>query len=140
MVSGGCCLVAADGLLIAVISLVVKHRLYVCTFTGCGARASLLHGMWDLLVPGIEPVVPCVGWQVLNHWATKEVLLTSLYYDTIGKLMCFRNENPFGQAKRNRNVMNVAFVRKILNSGFLSWENHSGDSYWAIHRLLSILM
>lgn len=27
-----------------------------------------------------------------------------------------------------------------LNSGFLSWKNHSGDSYWNIHRLLSILM
>ena len=28
-----------------------------------GARASVLHGMWDLLVPGTEHVVPCIAWQ-----------------------------------------------------------------------------
>lgn len=29
---------------------------------------------------------------------------------------------------------------KILNSDFLSLEKHRGDTYWTIHRILSILM
>ena len=36
-------------------SWALEHRL-----SSCGARASLLHGMWDLLGPGIEPVSPAL--------------------------------------------------------------------------------
>ena len=34
----------------------LKHRL-----SSCGARAQLLHGMWDLPGPGVEPVAPALA-------------------------------------------------------------------------------
>ena len=37
-------------------SVVVAHRL-----SGCGTWAQLLHGMWDLPRPGIEPVSPALA-------------------------------------------------------------------------------
>ena len=46
-------LVVVHGLLIAVASLVVEHGL-----SSCGSRAWLLHSMWDLPRPGLEPVFP----------------------------------------------------------------------------------
>ena len=33
-------------------------------------HVTLLHGMWDL----DQTCVPCIGRQILNHWATREVL------------------------------------------------------------------
>ena len=79
-VSGGYS-VAAHGLLIAVASLVVEHRLQgvwtsvVVTrglsscglralehrLSSCGAWAQLRRGMWDLPAPGIEPVFPALA-------------------------------------------------------------------------------
>ena len=40
-------------------------RALECRLTSCGARALLLRGMWDLPVPGIEPVLPALAgrWQ-----------------------------------------------------------------------------
>ena len=37
-------------------SQVLEHRL-----SNCGARAQLLHGMWDLPRPGIEPMSPALA-------------------------------------------------------------------------------
>ena len=37
-------------------SVVEAHGL-----SGCGSRASLLRGMWDLPRPGIEPVPPALA-------------------------------------------------------------------------------
>ena len=37
-------------------SVVVAHGL-----SSCGARALLLHGMWDLPRPGLEPVSPALA-------------------------------------------------------------------------------
>ena len=34
--------------------------------SSCGARASLLHGMWDLPGPGIEPVSPALAGRFLS--------------------------------------------------------------------------
>ena len=36
--------------------LVAEHRLQSCRLSSCGSRAQLLHGMWDLPRPGLEPV------------------------------------------------------------------------------------
>ena len=46
-------LVVECGLLIAVAGLVVEHGL-----RSCGKQTLLLHGMWDLSGPGIEPMSP----------------------------------------------------------------------------------
>ena len=44
------------GPLTIVASLVAEHRLQTCRLSDCGSRAQLLHGMWDLPRPGLEPV------------------------------------------------------------------------------------
>ena len=62
------------GLLTAVASLIVQHGIQACGlsscgtqvlecggFSGCGARAQLLGGMWDLPGPGIEPMSPALA-------------------------------------------------------------------------------
>ena len=38
----------------------------------CGTQAWLPCGMWDLSVPGMEPVSPCTARQILNHRTTRE--------------------------------------------------------------------
>ena len=64
--------VAVRGLLTAVASPVVEQRLQACGLSSCGSQAQLLHGMWDLPGPGLEPVSPCISMQILNHCATRE--------------------------------------------------------------------
>ena len=39
----------------------VKHRLQTGRLSNCGSRAQLLHGMWDLPRPGLEPVCPALA-------------------------------------------------------------------------------
>ena len=52
---------AVRGLLIAMASPVVEHRLQACGLSSCGSRAQLLCGMWDLPRPGLEPVSPALA-------------------------------------------------------------------------------
>ena len=42
-------------------SLVAEHRLQMRRLSNCGSRAQLLHGMWDLPRPGLEPVSPALA-------------------------------------------------------------------------------
>ena len=42
-------------------SLVAEHRLQTHRLSNCGSRAQLLHGMWDLPRPGLEPVSPALA-------------------------------------------------------------------------------
>ena len=42
-------------------SLVAEHRLQTRRLSSCGAQAQLLHGMWDLPRPGLEPVSPALA-------------------------------------------------------------------------------
>ena len=48
--------IAVRGPLTIMASLVVEHRLQTRRLSNCGSRAQLLHGMWDLPRPGLEPV------------------------------------------------------------------------------------
>ena len=64
--------IAVHGPLTVAASLVAEHRLQTRRLSSCGSQAQLLHGMWDLPKPGLEPVVPCIGRQILNHRATRE--------------------------------------------------------------------
>ena len=54
-------------------SVVVAHELSSCglqalerRLSSCGARAELLHGMWGLPGPGIEPVSPVLAGRFLT--------------------------------------------------------------------------
>ena len=42
-------------------SLVAEHRLQTRRLSNCGSRAQLLCGMWDLPIPGLEPVSPALA-------------------------------------------------------------------------------
>ena len=42
-------------------SLVAEQRLQTLRLSSCGLRAQLLHGMWDLPRPGLEPVSPALA-------------------------------------------------------------------------------
>ena len=54
-------LIAVCGPLTIAASLVAEHRLQTRTLSNCGSRAQLLHGMWDLPRPGLEPVSPALA-------------------------------------------------------------------------------
>ena len=41
--------------------------------SGCGARAELFRGMWNLPKSGIEPVSPALADDFLKNWTTGEV-------------------------------------------------------------------
>ena len=41
--------------------LVAEHRLQTRRLSNCGSRAELLHGMWDLPRPGLEPASPALA-------------------------------------------------------------------------------
>ena len=53
--------IVVRGPLIIAASLVVEHRLQTRRLSSCGSRAQLLHGMWDLPRPGLEPVSPALA-------------------------------------------------------------------------------
>ena len=50
--------IAVRGPLTIVASPVAEHRLQTRRLSSCGSRAQLLHGMWDLPRPGLEPTSP----------------------------------------------------------------------------------
>ena len=59
--SGGHSSSRCAGLFTIAASLVAEHRLQTCRLSSCGSRDSLLHGMWDLPRPGLEPVSPALA-------------------------------------------------------------------------------
>ena len=87
LVSRGPSLVAVRGVLLALTSLVEECGLWgahdsvfsVLRLSTCGTQACLLLGVWDLPGPQIEPVVACMGGQILNHRATREARRSAFY-------------------------------------------------------------
>ena len=53
--------IVVGGPLTIAASLVAEHRLQTCRLGSCGSRAQLLHSMWDLPRPGLEPVSPALA-------------------------------------------------------------------------------
>ena len=53
--------IAVHGPLTIAASLVAEHRLQTRRLSSRGARAQLLHGMWDLPRPGLESVSPALA-------------------------------------------------------------------------------
>ena len=53
--------IAVHGPLTIVAPLVAEHRLQTRRLSNCGSWAQLLHGMWDLPRPGLEPVSPALA-------------------------------------------------------------------------------
>ena len=67
----GSLFIAVRGPLTIAASVVAERRLQTRRLSNCGSRAQLLRGMWDLPRPGLEPVSPALGRQILNHCATR---------------------------------------------------------------------
>ena len=53
--------IAVCGPLTIAASLVAEYRLQTRRLSSCSSRAQLLHGMWDLPRPGLEPVSPALA-------------------------------------------------------------------------------
>ena len=53
--------ITVHGPLTIAASLVAEHRLQTRRLSNCGSQAHLLHGMWDLPRPGLEPVSPALA-------------------------------------------------------------------------------
>ena len=53
--------IVVRGPLTIVDSLVAEHRLQTRRLSSCGSWAQLLHGMWDLPRPGLEPLSPALA-------------------------------------------------------------------------------
>ena len=53
--------IAVRGPLTVTASLVAEHRLQTHRLSRCGSRAQLLHSMWDLPGPGLEPASPALA-------------------------------------------------------------------------------
>ena len=53
--------ITVRGPLTIVASLVAEYRLQTRRLSSCGSRAQLLHSMWDLPGPGLEPVSPALA-------------------------------------------------------------------------------
>ena len=53
--------IALSGPLTIAASPVAEHRLQMRRLSNCGSRAQLLHGMWDLPRPGLEPGSPALA-------------------------------------------------------------------------------
>ena len=53
--------IAVHGPLTIAASVVAEHRLQTRRLSGCGSRAQLLRGMWDLPRPGLELVSPALA-------------------------------------------------------------------------------
>ena len=58
--------ITVHGPLTIAASLVPEHRLQTRRLSHCGSRAQLLHGMWDLPTPGLEPVSPALAGRFLT--------------------------------------------------------------------------
>ena len=70
--------IAVHGPLTVAASLVVEHTLQTRRLSSCGSRAQLLHGMWDLPRPGLEPVSPALAGRFLTTAPPGKPLQNSL--------------------------------------------------------------
>ena len=101
----GLLFVAVRRLLIKVSSLVVEHRfqarglqqLWHAVFSSCGMRALLLHGMWDLPRPGLEPVSPALAGGFLttlppgqSYHRILNIVLCAVQQDLVVELILFQ--------------------------------------------------
>ena len=76
-------------------SLVAEHRLQTRRLNNCGSRAQLLHGMWDLPRPGLEPVSPALAGR-FSTTAPPGKPLHFILVKIINRLYLFRLHNFTG--------------------------------------------
>ena len=106
--------IAVRGSLTVVASLVAENRLQTRRLSNCGSRAQLLHGMWDLPGPGLEPVSPALAGGLSTtappgkpqEWLLKmKEILQSLLKTPLLSSACYSSHgalktNSFNQAEK----------------------------------------
>ena len=70
-------------------SLVVEHRLQTRRLSSCGSRTQLLHDMWDLPRPGLEPVSPALAGRFSTTAPPGKPLILYFYFYVLGRLVMF---------------------------------------------------
>ena len=82
-------------------SVVVAHRLQQLWLTSsraqassCGARASLLHSMWDLPGPGLEPVSPALAGRFFTTESPGKSLASLFFFLIFGCAACADLSSP----------------------------------------------
>ena len=83
-------------------SLVVEHRLQTRRLSNCGSQAQLLHGMWDLPGPGLEPVSPALA----GGFLTTAPPVKPRKYD----FLCDSLYPPFPSPSFNQSLSRKAFA------------------------------
>ena len=79
--------IAVRGPLTITASLVVEHRLQMCRLSNRGSQAQLLHGMWDLPRPGLEPVCPALAGRFSTTAPPGKPLFVWFWYQGDGGLV-----------------------------------------------------
>ena len=90
--------------LIAVASLLVEHWLYQ-GLSGYGTQAWSLHGMWDSLGSGIQPMFPALTGGFFSH--TVKLFEYTLHLKQLVRLV---------QKENQTNYCNLSFVLKMKRS------------------------
>ena len=73
--------IAVRGPLTIAASFVAEHRLQTRRLSNCGSWAQLLHGMWDLPRPGLEPVSPALAGRFSTTVPPGKPKLTAFWSD-----------------------------------------------------------
>ena len=75
--------VAACGLLVVVVSLVVNPRLRMCRLSSCGTLAWLPYVSWNPPTPGIEPMSPALAGRFLTTVPPGKLVLFDILSDGV---------------------------------------------------------
>ena len=87
--------ITVHGPLTIVASLVAGHRLQTRRLSNCGSRAQLLHGMWDLPRPGLEPVSPALAGRLSTTGPPGKPLNSILYVCVFITVLPLGSSEPF---------------------------------------------
>ena len=77
--------------------------------------------------PGIEPTVPCIAWQILNHWTTREV--PSFTFESI--MSCFTSPPTRPWLCPEKVVSYLTFFSLVLWAYFI-WHNYFNKEFFHV--------
>ena len=108
--------IAVHGPLTIVASLVAEHRLRTHRLSSCGSQAQLLHGMWDLPRPGLEPMSPALvgDSQPLHHQGSPFPTFLTMSFDEQNVVILIKSNSP------SFVLYFILFVSYLINL-YLTW-------------------